>query len=89
MITIIYALEGSHKKVLQSNSVFVKILLVFMYEFLKIEIVNIKIMQKQLSLNDESQGIFTIFMYFHHSFSRNKIKRLLIHVLSIKIQSLN
>lgn len=35
IVTIIYALEGSHKKVLQSNSVFVKILLVFMYEFFK------------------------------------------------------
>lgn len=33
IVTIIYALEGSHKKVLQSNSVFVKILSVFMYEF--------------------------------------------------------
>ena len=33
IVTIIYALEGSHKKVLQSNSVFVKLLLVFMYAF--------------------------------------------------------
>lgn len=35
IVTIIYALEGSHKKVLQSNSVFVKILFVFMYELKK------------------------------------------------------
>lgn len=48
IVTIIYALE-SHKKVLQSNSVFVKILLVFMYEFLKIEIVNIKILKTIIS----------------------------------------